>query len=441
MNEIALIERITRALAFMLRHQPDQFDLELDAHGYAEVGEVVRALNERLGEPVSEEDLQEAVVAGDRQRYEIVRERIRALYGHSIPVEPGDPSEPPEILYVAIPERDVERAQRFGLRGGRRRFLHLATSEEDARESGRRGAREYTVLSVNALDAWEEGVNFYDRKSLWLAEEIPTHLLEVGETYDDGTEVESRGRGGPSGERDRERERGRGRRGRRGGRGRDRGDRDRGDRTRWGGSSGRAESPDRGDRLERVERPERAERPDRGERTDPKERPERVEVTDRGERSDRGDRPERSERADRGERSNRGEGSDRGGRTDRGERQDRGGRSDRSGQGGDRGRVRHEGDRDRGRREGGGRPREDRPTDRSGALPGAPSTREPGRSAQPAAASGPNFGAGLDGAARATARPDPEPKREPEPVRKPELRPETKPKSPEPSGPAFGAGL
>jgi hypothetical protein len=30
----ALIERITRSLAFMLRHQPETFDLELDPHGY-----------------------------------------------------------------------------------------------------------------------------------------------------------------------------------------------------------------------------------------------------------------------------------------------------------------------------------------------------------------------------------------------------------------------
>ncbi len=188
MTDSSLIERITRSLAFMLRHQPEQFDLELDPQGWADLGEVVRALNERLGEPVNEADVQAAVSAGDRARYEIRADKIRALYGHSIQVEPGPASKPPELLYVAIPSQDVERAKRFGLRGGRRRFLHLALSEADACEGGRRGSRDYTVLTIRALEAWEEGVNFYDRQLLWLAEEIPTHLLQVGETHHDGRE-------------------------------------------------------------------------------------------------------------------------------------------------------------------------------------------------------------------------------------------------------------
>jgi len=95
MTHPALIERITRSLAYMLRHQPEQFDLELDEFGWADLREVVRALNERLGEPTSAEDVQEAVSSGDRQRYEIDRGMIRALYGHSIDVQPGEPAQPP----------------------------------------------------------------------------------------------------------------------------------------------------------------------------------------------------------------------------------------------------------------------------------------------------------------------------------------------------------
>jgi putative RNA 2'-phosphotransferase len=190
MTDPALIERITRSLAFMLRHQPETFDLELDPHGFVELSEVVRALNERLGEPVVLPDVEAAIASGDRQRYEIQDGRIRALYGHSIPIEPGPSTKPPERLYLAIPEQDVERARRFGLRGGRRRFLHLALTPEDACDAGRRLARDYTLLTIRSLEAWEEGVNFYDRRSLWLADEVPTHLIEAGETLHDGHEPE-----------------------------------------------------------------------------------------------------------------------------------------------------------------------------------------------------------------------------------------------------------
>jgi putative RNA 2'-phosphotransferase len=244
MTDPELIERITRSLAYMLRHQPEAFDLELDSYGFADLEDVVHALNERLGEPVEEEDVREAVRSGDRPRYEIDGDRIRALYGHSIPVEPGPSSKPPEYLFVAIPASELERARRFGLRGGRRRFLHLAITKDDAAESGRRGSVSYAVLVIHALDAWEEGVSFYDRTALWLAEEIPTHLIEVEGTYDDGSEPErglegprersygyerhGQGRGAqPSGhghhsQGGRAHGEGRGRRRRRGGRGRDR---------------------------------------------------------------------------------------------------------------------------------------------------------------------------------------------------------------------------
>lgn len=231
MTHPALIERITRSLAYMLRHQPDQFDLELDRFGYAEVTEVVHALNERLDEPIEEEDIEDAVQEGASTRYEIKSGKIRALYGHSIEVEPGEPSKPPEFLYVGLPVRDAERAMKTGLRGGRRSFLHLALTEDAAAETGRRLARDYTLVEVHALDAWEEGINFYDRKSLYLSETIPTTYLELGETCDDGE-------GPPQ---------------RRSDRGNDRGGRG----GRPGGGGGRGRRPERDDTREERPRPSR----------------------------------------------------------------------------------------------------------------------------------------------------------------------------------------
>ncbi len=143
MPHLSRIEHITRSLAYMLRHKPEEFDLELDRFGAADCSEVVQALNERLGEPIEEEDLHEAIESGDRVRYDIKSGRIRALYGHSIEVDPGEPCKPPELLYVGLGSRDAERAERYGLRAGRRRFLHLAKSFEEAIETGRHQARQY----------------------------------------------------------------------------------------------------------------------------------------------------------------------------------------------------------------------------------------------------------------------------------------------------------
>ena len=269
MTHPALIERITRSLAYMLRHQPEKFDLELDKEGFGELDDVVRALGERLGEPVEPADVMAAVEGGDRPRYELRGSMIRALYGHSIPVEPGEPSQPPEFLYVGIDARDLERAQQYGLRGGRRRFLHLALSAEDAREAGRRAAQDYAILQVFSMDAWEEGVNFYDRRTLYLCEQIPTQYLQVLERGSDGYEPRSE-----AGERGDGPSRRREERGGRGGRG-DRGDR----RPRHEDRAPRHEDraprhEDRAPREERYERrDERGPREERFERRDERRGP------------------------------------------------------------------------------------------------------------------------------------------------------------------------
>ena len=203
----SLTERITRSLAYMLRHQPEDFDLELDAHGFAEFEDVVRALNERLGEPIHDEDVLEAIESGDRPRYQVTDDKIRALYGHSFPIDPGEPSEPPELLYVGVGSRDAGRATRHDLRGGRRAFLHLALTFEDAVETGRRIAPEYAVITVRAKQAHDDGVEFFDRHSLFLAEAIPTDYIEVGEVRHDGILRDDSHRGGRRAPQEKERAR------------------------------------------------------------------------------------------------------------------------------------------------------------------------------------------------------------------------------------------
>lgn len=251
MNSGSLNERITRALAFMLRHQPEEFDLELDRFGWGDLEDVIYALQERIGSHVEDEDVEAAIAASDRQRYEIKDDKIRALYGHSFPIDPGEPTEPPDELFIGVGSRDAARAEEKGLRSGRRAFLHLARTEEEAREAGRRAAREYAVITVFAGEAFDEGIDFYDRGSLFLADEVPVEFLEVGETFDDGFEREQGRRS--RGRRNNDRPRG-------GGRRRGRRDDDDDDRGRSRGRDrDRDEEPRPARREEREERPAREE--------------------------------------------------------------------------------------------------------------------------------------------------------------------------------------
>jgi len=379
------IERITRSLAKMLRHAPEEFDVELDRFGFADCREVVQVLNECIGQPVDEEDLAEAIEAGDRPRYSIEDGRIRALYGHSIEVDPGEPEKPQELLYVGLGSRDAERAERYGLRAGRRSFLHLAKDFEEARETGRRQARTYVVVTVYALDAWEQGVNFYDRGALYLSDPIPTEFLEAGEVHDDGTPPRRDG------------DRGRDRRGPRGGgRSRDGGRRERG---RRGGRDGES----------------------RGRRRDEEEEAPRRSGEGRGERSEREGRRERDGRDDRQR-----DGRQRGGRGRDGE--ERGGRRPR----------RERDERPRESTESKAPAREAREEEVQSRKPAAPASGfgagvsepkptpikevpQPPRSKKP--------------------EPEPEPAPEPAPETTTEIPPSPEPEEPSRGGPSFGSGI
>ena len=394
MSEQLSTERLTRSLAYMLRHQPDEFDIEVDKFGFADLEDVLDELSDRFDEDIEVEDITKAIEEGDRPRYEIVDGKIRALYGHSIEVDPGESTEPPEKLYLGMGSRDADRASRNGLNAGRRRFLHLATSEEDAKEMGRRAAPEYTVVTIFARDAWEDGVSFYDRKALFLSDAIPTDHLEVGDVYTDGEQRDRGARGGRGGDRG-------GRGGDRGGRGGDRGGRG-GDR---GGRGGRSDER-KENSSQRV-----ASSDERGARSD-----------ERGARSE----PRKDTSDQRG-----GRGDARGGRDDRRE-------EPRKEKDSSRGDKRESGD-------GGGRDAGDRRPARRDESPQREAQKQESPSAKaPSKAPVGGFGGGL------SSRSAQAPTRAEKPEQKPERKPEKKAeKKPEPvkaevkadPGPSFGGGL
>lgn len=95
-------KRLSKFLSLILRHRAQDFGLNLDSQGFADFDTLREIVRRRSNVEFSEEDWQ-AVLNGQvdgKKRFEVVDDRIRALYGHSKvgPVE--YPSvEPPSIVY------------------------------------------------------------------------------------------------------------------------------------------------------------------------------------------------------------------------------------------------------------------------------------------------------------------------------------------------------
>jgi putative RNA 2'-phosphotransferase len=174
-------EHLSKMLSLMLRHRPEEFGVEVDRYGYADVEAVLAALQERTP-AAALADIEHLVFHAEKQRFEIQEGRIRARYGHSIPIEMDrPPTEPPESLYQEVPPGDLDRIREEGLLPHDRRYVHLSRdpNRERDRRSGRRGVQ--VVVRVKAREAHDSGVRFYDCGPTVLTEGVPARFLEVPE--------------------------------------------------------------------------------------------------------------------------------------------------------------------------------------------------------------------------------------------------------------------
>jgi putative RNA 2'-phosphotransferase len=171
--------RVSKFLSFVLRHQPEAIDLELDSGGWAYIDDLVEKSMESR-RPLTAELIREVVEKDEKQRYALSEDgqKVRARYGHSIEIDLGiDPIEPPEILYHGTVSRHLGAIHMNGIVKGGRQYVHLSPDIETAIEVGRRHGRP-VVLEVMAREMHNEGVNFYRiENGIWLTEDVPPKYI------------------------------------------------------------------------------------------------------------------------------------------------------------------------------------------------------------------------------------------------------------------------
>jgi putative RNA 2'-phosphotransferase len=171
--------QLSKLLSLMLRHAPHEFDLVLDAEGFAPLEDVVRAARSRLA-TISEADIVRVVetIEPDKQRFSIVDGDIRANYGHSLRERiVHSAAQPPELLFHGTHEAAAPIVLREGLAPMKRQYVHLTPNRDLAtRVGGRRGKPVF--LDVSAGAAHRDGHKFYRaNESFWLADSVPAHYL------------------------------------------------------------------------------------------------------------------------------------------------------------------------------------------------------------------------------------------------------------------------
>ena len=173
-----MMTEISKLIAYILRHRPDEFGLAIDRHGWVDTQALIKAVSTRH---VIDMAVLENIVSTDKKgRYSFSPDKsmIRANQGHSVQVDMEMPEAvPPATLYHGTAERFVESILKEGLTPQSRLHVHLSKDMDTARAVGARHGKP-AVFEVDAGRMHADGHVFWmSENGVWLAKAVPAQYL------------------------------------------------------------------------------------------------------------------------------------------------------------------------------------------------------------------------------------------------------------------------
>jgi len=173
---------LSKEVSYALRHAPWEYELEMDESGGVPLEQLLFSLHQTSKwEDVAKEDLIEMIERSEKKRHEIYDDKIRAFYGHSIPMKiVKEEKMPPNILYHGTARRFMDSISEKGLLPRSRQYVHLSQGIATAEIVGKRRDNNPQILVIDSLSAWNDGIKFYyGNEKVWLADMVPSkYILE-----------------------------------------------------------------------------------------------------------------------------------------------------------------------------------------------------------------------------------------------------------------------
>ena len=177
------IKLLSKTISHALRHEPWLYELELDNEGWVSIKSLLASLRKERKEwsNLSKVDLVEMIASSDKKRHEIQNEKIKAIYGHSLPGKfLKRLAQPPEILYHGTSDDAAKKVRIEGLKPMNRQYVHLSVDVELARQVGQRKTRQPVILVIMSDKAYQAGLKFYKGNDyVWLADFVPQEFIEI----------------------------------------------------------------------------------------------------------------------------------------------------------------------------------------------------------------------------------------------------------------------
>lgn len=169
------LERKSRFLSLILRHDPSKGNLQLDKEGWAKSSDVLKALQ------VNKAALEEIVEKNDKKRFELSEDgrKIRASQGHSlkdVDIKFEDVTEEMKgkPLLHGTKSKNLESIMKEGLKKMSRQHVHLTIDMHLAVKRSETGKGTGVVLMVvpDGQKVWRSKNNVY------LMEDVPPHIIK-----------------------------------------------------------------------------------------------------------------------------------------------------------------------------------------------------------------------------------------------------------------------
>jgi putative RNA 2'-phosphotransferase len=171
----------SKLLAYVLRHNPKRYDLDLDEEGWIGIDKFLHSMGKCCNTiDIKKENLYELIANQQKNRFEIKGNRIRALYGHSLTIKKRNAIKPPVVLYHGTSPRNLQSIMKQGLKSMGRQYVHLSTDIDTATLVGKRHNEKPVILFINSKTAYDDGVLFYKGSdTIWLSENMLPKYLEI----------------------------------------------------------------------------------------------------------------------------------------------------------------------------------------------------------------------------------------------------------------------
>lgn len=162
--------KVSKFLAKILRHSPEDIGIKLDSNGWANVDEILN--NKKF--PLTWDEMEYVVENNDKKRFAFNEDitLIRANQGHSVEVDLAlEPKTPPQFLFHGTVEKFISSIMTEGLKKIKRHHVHFSQDIQTATKVGSRRGKPI-ILEVAAGAMHGAGHQFFlSANGVWLTEQ------------------------------------------------------------------------------------------------------------------------------------------------------------------------------------------------------------------------------------------------------------------------------